>query len=234
MSSLTAVAIRHVAFEDLGSFRAPMERAGYKIDYCDPGVDELGALEPVVTDLVVILGGPIGAYDEVKYPFLNDELRILKDRLAAGRPTLGICLGAQLMARAFGARVYAGSAKEIGWAPVELTNAGRSGPLRHLGNAAVLHWHGDTFDLPPDCERLASTGIYHNQAFASGPNILGLQFHPEAVKSGFERWLIGHACELVQADILPQTLRLQWKMHAPDLERRAEQMITEWLATLRR
>jgi len=95
----TAVAIRHVGFEDLGAFARPIEAAGYKIHYYDVGLHELWTLEPVKTDLIIVLGGPIGVYEEDRYPFLRDEISLLEARLEAGRPTMGICLGAQLIAR---------------------------------------------------------------------------------------------------------------------------------------
>ena len=192
----TAVAIRHVHFEDLGSFAAPIEAAGYQVRYLDPGIDELRPQDIAAADLLVVLGGPVGAYEGHLYPILDEELRVLRRRLATGAPTLGICLGAQLMARALGARVAPGSAKEIGWAPVDLTDAGRDGPLRHLDGVPVLHWHGDALDLPPGAECLASTALCPNQAFALGRTALGFQFHPEADGRGFERWLVGHAVEL--------------------------------------
>src|ERR1043165_4383966 len=99
-----AVAIRHVHFEDLGVFHATLEEAGYEVVILDAGVDDLN-LDPIGPDLLIVLGGPIGAYEENLYPFLKDELRSLERRLAAGEPTLGICLGAQLMAKALGAKV---------------------------------------------------------------------------------------------------------------------------------
>ena len=109
----TVLAIRHVAFEDLGGFEAPLKEAGYAIRYADMGVEDVASLPS--PDLLAVLGGPIGAYEDDLYPFLQDEIALITARLAAGRPILGICLGAQLMARALGARVYPGRAKEIGW-----------------------------------------------------------------------------------------------------------------------
>ena len=102
--ALTVEAIRHVHFEDLGTLAPALAGAGAAIRYREAGQDDLAAVDPLAADLLVVLGGPIGAGDDALYPFLADELRILEARLAAGRPTLGVCLGAQLMARALGAR----------------------------------------------------------------------------------------------------------------------------------
>jgi GMP synthase (glutamine-hydrolysing) len=209
-----ATVIRHVHFEDLGAFAEVLERRGYDIVYCDAGVDACPAPAADQADLLVVLGGPIGAYEDDLYPFLNDELALIQHRLAQRRPVLGVCLGAQLMARALGARVYPGPAKEIGWSVLTLTDAGLHHGLQPLEGVAVLHWHGDTFDLPAGAVRLASTPICANQAFALGDHALAFQFHPEATSDGFERWLIGHACEIAAApgvnvpDLRAQTLAL--------------------------
>ena len=193
-----AIAIRHVAFEDLGSLTEALEQQDYAVNYMEAGSDPLDEIDPLGPDLIVVLGGPIGAYDEQNYPFLTDELRLLEYRLAADLPTLGICLGAQLMARVLGAKVYLGSDKEIGWSPIELSDAGQHSPLSYLAPeyTAVLHWHGDTFDLPRGSTHLASSSKYRNQAFTWGKCGLALQFHPEVTGLGLEHWFIGHACEI--------------------------------------
>src|SRR5688572_1740515 len=163
--SLQACVVRHVAFEDLGTFAPALVAGGFDLSVMDAGVDDV--FEPIVhSDLVIVLGGPIGVYEQDTYPFLADELRALGKRLREGRPTLGICLGAQLMAAALGARVYSGGRKEIGWAPLQLTQAGQSSCLSKLEGQPVLHWHGDTFDLPRDATLLASTSVYEHQAFS--------------------------------------------------------------------
>lgn len=195
MTQKTALAIRHVAFEDLGSFEKPILEADFALEYRDAGAGNLLGGDPQ-PDLLIVLGGPIGAYEDAAYPFILDELSLLKRQMDLGRPTLGICLGAQLMACALGTRVYPGPEKEIGWKPAELTSAGADSPLRHFDGIPVLHWHGDTFDLPEGCDRLASTAICRQQAFSRGRNILGLQFHPEVRASHMEYWLIGHAGEI--------------------------------------
>lgn len=225
----TAVAIRHLAFEDLGTFEPVLERAGFKVHYYDVGIDELWTLDPLQTELLIVLGGPVGAYEDDKYPFLVDELRILEARLTANRPTLGICLGAQLMARTLGAKVYPGSAKEIGFKPITLTAAGEQSALRALGVAPVLHWHGDTFDLPADATHLAYTDICPNQAFSHGKS-LALQFHPEGGGSGFERWLIGHTLELATTNIDIAALRADQLRYAAALSTAATAFLKTWLA----
>ena len=227
--SKSAVAIRHVHFEDLGAFRPVLETAGYAIRYCEAGRDDLAALRGEDIDLMVILGGPIGACDEGSYPFLKDEIALVGDRLAARLPTLGICLGAQLIARVLGARVYPGPAKEIGWSPLALTRAGLAGPLRHFDSCPVLHWHGDTFDLPREAERLASTKNCVNQAFALGAHALAFQFHPEADGREFERWLIGHAVEIAAAGLSVAALRADNARFAAEAAEQGRRCFDEWL-----
>ena len=227
----TAFAIRHIAFEDLGKFAQPLIDGGYSIQYVDAErVAELRA-EALEADFVAVLGGPIGVYEEKEYSFLSDEIDIIGARLAQDRPTLGICLGAQLMARALGADVYPGSAgKEIGWHKVSLTADGMSGPLRHLHGVDILHWHGDTFSLPASARLLGSTEKYANQAFSYGRHGLGIQFHPEVDVSCFERWLIGHACEISASGIAtPSSLRDAALRHGRAAGEAGERCFREWL-----
>lgn len=232
MTQRTLQAIRHIGFEDLGSFEPLLRKAGYTIEYVEAAEHNLRQLDPLGADLLVILGGPIGVYDHGGYPFITDELGLLRARLAAGRPTLGICLGAQLMAAALGARVYPGPAKEIGWSPLDLTPYLEHQLLAPLRDIPVLHWHGDTFDLPEGCSLLASTLLCRNQAFSRGPNVLGLQFHPEVRGARFEHWLLGHASELATSGIDPVNLRSDAKRYANDLEKAGAILLEKWLAGL--
>jgi GMP synthase (glutamine-hydrolysing) len=231
----TALVIRHVAFEDLGLFERTLEAAGYQVRYLEAGMDLLTWLEPLHPDLLIVLGGPIGANDEADYPFIRDEIDLLASRLQSDAPTLGICLGAQLMARALGAAVYPGSQSEIGWAPIQLSAAGQASPLRHLSadNTSVLHWHGDTFDLPVGAERLASTEQTMHQAFRWKRRGLALQFHPEVTVQGMERWYIGHSSDIRQMDNTSvAALRTQTEQHGYNLEVHASRFMEEWLGAL--
>ncbi len=226
----TAVAIRHVPFEDLGTFEAVLQEMGYQVRYCESGTDELP--DPVDgADLAVVLGGPVGVYETEAYPEMAAERRWVETRMEARRPIVGICLGAQLMAAALGSAVEPMARKEIGFAPLELTEAGKRGPLRHLEGISVLHWHGDSFATPAGAERLAATGLCRDQAFALETWALALQFHAEVDGgSGFERWLLGHAVELAGAGVDPRELRRQAARCADSLRRAARTMFAEWLS----
>jgi GMP synthase (glutamine-hydrolysing) len=225
-----AAVVRHVHFEDLGAFEPVLTERGYTIRYHEAGIHDLKAQGLVNCDLLIVLGAPIGAYEEDKYPFLTHEIEAIETRLATGRPLLGICLGAQLLARALGAHVYPGPRKEIGWAPLTLTPAGQKGITRHLDGGPVLHWHGDTFDLPGGADLLASTATCQNQAFRYNNVAIAFQFHPEASGVNFERWLIGHAVEIGAVPGLSvNTLRSDTQRFATDAACRGQRCFSEWL-----
>jgi GMP synthase (glutamine-hydrolysing) len=229
----SAVAIRHIHFEDLGTLGPVLSGAGYGVTYLDVGIDHLTTLDPLRPDLLVVLGAPVGVYESAAYPFLLTERELLAARLRANLPTLGICLGAQQIAATLGAKVTPGGFKEIGFSRLELTDAGRKSPLRLLEGVSVLHWHGDVFDIPDGAIRLAATALCQNQAFSVGPNILALQFHPEADTSrGLEAWLIGHAAELAAAKIDPGTIRADALGLGTQMIDASAAMFSDWLRNL--
>lgn len=226
---LTALALRHVCFEDLGLLDAVLRERGYQVDYLDAGVDPIDAGSLLQPDLLVVLGGPIGVYDSDAYPFLVDERDAIAARLSAGKATLGVCLGAQLIAAALGAQVRPTGGKEIGYGPLTLTGEGRQSVLGPLDGVPVLHWHGDEFAIPEGAARLAETPGFPNQAFSLGENVLGLQFHIEADSSRIEQWLIGHANELAAAGVDPGRLRSDAATYGPRLAAVASGVIRDWL-----
>ena len=226
----TAVAIRHINFEDLGIFETTLEAAGYKVRYFDVGIHDLCMIDPIKTDLIIFLGGPIGVNQITSYPILEAEMNILAERLSRKLPTIGICLGAQLIAKMLGANILPMKSKEIGFSKINLTEKGNASPLRHIADVPVLHWHGDMFEIPNQADCLAQTTICPNQAFSLGPNILGLQFHPEVdVTFNIERWLIGHAAELHAANIAPEEIRKEALKTMPGHIKAAQKMLVEWL-----
>jgi GMP synthase (glutamine-hydrolysing) len=224
------IAIRHVAFEDLDGFAATFAARGYQISYRDAPVDDLTSPDLAACDLLVVLGGPIGAYEGASYPFINAELKLIEARLKSGSPVLGICLGAQLMARALGARVYPGK-KELGWMPLDLSEDGEVSPLRFITpGTKVLHWHGDTFDLPGRATLLASTDLTPNQAFAWEQHGLALQFHLEASAAGLERWYVGHTLEIATTPgVALAGLRADAAQSAPLLAPKARSVLNGWI-----
>ncbi|ALI01491.1 glutamine amidotransferase [Pseudomonas sp. FW306-02-F02-AA] len=228
----TAIALRHIHFEDVGTLDAVIAEQGYELRYLDPTLDALDSAQVQQAHLLIVLGGPIGAYDEQLYPFLQDELALVRQRLQSGKPMLGICLGAQLIARALGAKVYPLGVKEIGFSPLTLTPAGQDSLLAKLEDTPVLHWHGDQFDIPEGGVHLASTAVGAHQAFAVGRNVLGLQFHLEADVRKLEQWLVGHASELAQAGIDPCALRAAAAACGDRLTRAARAVLSDWLNNL--
>lgn len=234
--TLRALVLSHVAFEDLGTLEAPLCARGFEIETVDAATAGFPLRQAGSCDLLVVLGGPIGVYDQQDYPFLTDEIACIGQRLSARKPILGICLGAQLMATALGARVYPGShGAEIGWSPLKaapnLPAPAWFAPLLAPG-LSVFHWHGDTFDLPPGALHLAGSELYPNQAFAIEDFAVGLQFHPEVTAAGLERWYVGHACELHHAGISAASLRSSAREHAQALEEAAARFWELWLDSI--
>lgn len=170
--------LQHVPFEGLGSIEAWLIGAGYRItatrffESCDPP-------DPRQIDLLIIMGGPMSVNDEERLPWLRSEKEFIRHAVAAGRPVLGICLGAQLIASAMGKAVYRNREKEIGWFPIFGTSHDDPSMFFFPPQAEVFHWHGETFDLPDGAIHLARSSACENQAFQLGRSVIGLQFHLE-------------------------------------------------------
>ncbi len=225
--------VRHTPHEGIAGFRLPVEQAGYALDRIDVTDPEFPSVDFLAPDLLILMGGPMGVYETGACPWIPRELAGIAARATRGRPTLGVCLGAQMIAAALGARVYPGHAKEVGFGVVGLSDAGRASPLRHIDGLPVLHWHGDTFDAPPDTERLASTALYPSQAFRRGRHLLALQFHPEMGEDErFEAWLAGADDYVAQAGTTPAALRRDYAALGPPAAAAGRRLVAEWLAEL--
>jgi GMP synthase (glutamine-hydrolysing) len=207
-----AVVLIHEDGEGPGLLAPALEAAGFilRTRYREVRPEDAQAT------LVVVMGGPMGAYEASRFLFLRDELALLRVRLAQRQPVLGICLGAQLLAAAAGARVYPGAAGlELGVSPVQLTAEAEGDPVfsQLPTGTPVAHWHADTFDPVPGATLLASTERYRQQAFRLG-NSYGLQFHVELDAATFAQWVRAGATDVERAGVDAKAL----------LERGADQL----------
>jgi len=197
------IAYVHEPHEDLARFRAPLERAGFR------PVERLRAPDPeadIRAPLLVVLGGPMGVYDADRFPFLRTELDVLRARLAADRPCIGLCLGAQLLAAAAGSSVFRGArGKNIGVGPVTRAGAADDPLLRDLPDSFdTVHWHGDTFEPIPG-RPLFRGETYPAQGYRVGRSV-GIQFHVELGPEGFRDWVEGSAEDLRRTGRDPDAL----------------------------
>lgn len=191
MSGLRIHYFQHLVHEDLGSIENWVKARGHTTTCTqffagDPVIPPLDAI-----DWLIVMGGTMGVYEDAEYPWLRDEWTYIRSAIDAGKTVLGICLGSQLIARALGAKVYPGPAREIGWLPVDKTEAGKASPLFEVmpDPFTVFQWHGDTFDLPADAAWLAASAAVAHQAFSYGERVLALQFHLEATERGIADFL---------------------------------------------
>ena len=187
--------LQHVPFEGLGSIEPWLSRR--RAHVTRTRFFESAQLPPLTDiDLIIALGGPMSANDELQLPWLLDEKHFIATAIENNKAVLGICLGAQLIASALGARVYPGREKEIGWFPV-FAEPAVSGTFTFPEDTEVFHWHGETFDLPNGAVHLASSAACQNQAFQVGARVIGLQFHLETTPESAESMISHCASELL-------------------------------------
>jgi GMP synthase-like glutamine amidotransferase len=202
--------VQHVAAEPGYALGDALERSGVALDVRRVDEGDPVPLASTSYDGIVVMGGPMSASSAVDFPSRRAELSLLADALRTGVPTLGVCLGAQLLAIAAGGSVRRGeSGPEIGWAPIVLTAEAAEDPIlaglpRHL---EVLHWHGDAYELPPGSTHLAGSARYRNQAFRTGPSAWGLQFHLEVTVAAVDAFVTSFGDEAVDAPGGPAAIR---------------------------
>jgi GMP synthase-like glutamine amidotransferase len=222
--------LQHVAFEGLGSIEAWLHAREAAVAYTHFHVSPtLPALDGI--DLVIAMGGPMSVNDEAALPWLREEKRFIRAAIECGLPVLGICLGAQLIANALGARVNPGPHKEIGWFDITATPAG-PGCFGFPGRCEVFHWHGETFELPPGALRLARSAACENQAFQVGRNVIGLQFHLETTPASAESIIANCRDELIDAPYVQTEAAL--RAAPPQTYARANALMDEVLGYLTR
>ena len=223
----TLLVVRHVPFEDLGSFAPVLAKAGYSIRYADAPTADFAALGKQPWDLLAVMGGPIGVNDGADYPFIAPELKFVEARLKSGLPLLGVCLGGQYIAKALGAEVRRNTEVELGWKPLTFTEAGARSPLRHL-TGPVLHWHGEVFDLPQGALSLCHTDLTPHQGFSWG-RALAMQFHPEVTAQGLEQWYVGNVGDIREVGRSPAQLRQDAQAHAGAMVVQGAALLQDWL-----
>lgn len=184
--------IQHVSFEKAEVIEDWAISQGHKVEHTHiykgqplPGLSDF--------DVMVIMGGPMSVYDEDKFPWIEEENKFIKESIKHGKRIIGICLGAQFLAKALEAKVYKGPAKEIGWFPISF-HTSFTGIFPE--SQTVFHWHGDTFDIPEGAVALASSKAVTNQGFIYNERIIALQFHLEVKKSSVSKMLIECAEDL--------------------------------------
>lgn len=226
---------QHVPYEILGTLDPLLREAGFRIRYVNfgrhpdaqPSLDGYRGL--------IILGGPMNVDEEERYPHLVTEMRLVQQALERGIPVLGICLGAQLVARALGAAVSPNHEKEIGWYDVAPTDSARTDPLlAHLeGCERIFQWHGDTFEIPSGAVHLASSSACANQAFRYGNNVYGFQFHLEVDEPLIARWLQVPAMraeiEALQGRVDPEQIRSETPQRMARLKQLSDRIFGEFV-----
>lgn len=199
MQQLRIHYFQHVSFEGMGNIETWSFANNHKLTFTK--FFESATLPRLQNiDWLIIMGGPMGVYDENKYNWLTAEKQFIKQAVEAGKTVFGICLGAQLIAEILGAKVYANQFKEIGWFPIELTTEGEKYKLFSDVHSplTVFHWHGDTFDLPENSIHIAHSAACKNQAFLYKEKVLGLQFHLEMTEPALQKMLEMGKTELIK------------------------------------
>jgi GMP synthase-like glutamine amidotransferase len=202
--------LQHVPFEGLGIIQQWIETHGHSLSVTRFYQDDK---PPRIADIdwLIVMGGPMGVYDENLFPWLIKEKQFIAETIRQKKKVLGICLGAQLIASALGERVYPNTQKEIGWYPVNLTETGKESTFFRSfpGQFTAFHWHGDTFDLPEGAQCLAESKACEHQAFSYGAHVLGLQFHLELMPENVELLIDNCGNELHKAPYIQTVNQLR-------------------------
>jgi GMP synthase (glutamine-hydrolysing) len=209
------IVLQHVPYEILGTMNPLLKQMGIRIKYVNFGRHPHAVPNVEGYHGLVILGGPMNVDQVAHYPHLETEIKVIQHAMRLQIPILGICLGAQLIAKANGAKVEKHSCTEIGWYPLEKTAAGEQDPLLcHMNSQeTIFQWHGDTFAIPDNAQHLVRGHTCENQAFRIGDNVYGFQFHLEVDAAMIERWLnvAVHKAELskLEGQIDPAIIRAE-------------------------
>ena len=231
-----ALVLYHARLEKAEMFETILSEKGWNVEHVYAPKEDISALDALEPDLVLIMGGAMGVYEQEEHPYLMHEITFIKKRLAQDLPMLGICLGSQLIAAALGEKVYKGDkGKEIGWTEIQVNEAGKNHAIRHVDGSATLtfHWHGDTYQVPDNATLLASTPAYKSQAYALGKT-LAFQFHPEVTGSQLEEWFEEEIDELKESILCADIKKMRElnNKNVKILNRQVRLMMDEWLQSV--
>ncbi|MGO8787071.1 MAG: type 1 glutamine amidotransferase [Terriglobia bacterium] len=226
--------LQHTASETLGTIEDALRSHPIGFDYIQTYAGESVPKEIAGKAGLIVMGGPMGVYEQAKYPFLRGEMRLIESALTAGKPVLGVCLGSQLLAAVLGAEVKKGEKKELGWHPVALTEAAAKDAIF----AAVrpefypFHWHGDVFSLPRQAVGLASSQQTPCQAFRYGKNAYGILFHLEVTSEQISQMLFDFADELHESGGNAAEINEQTPRYLPILQNISDAVFDRWASTV--
>lgn len=209
MKRLNIHTLMHVPFEGLGCIEQWANNQNHTLSFTH-FYEDYQLPDPDKIDWLIVMGGPMGVYDEAIYPWLTNEKTFIRQAIEKGKTVIGICLGSQLIAEVLGAKVYPNKQKEIGWFDVNLSESAKVNSLFEGFKDCfpVFHWHGDTFDLPAESTHLISSNACKNQAFLYKDNVLGLQFHFEVTNQSLQGMLENGAAELIESETIQSTERI--------------------------
>jgi GMP synthase (glutamine-hydrolysing) len=233
---MRVLVLQHIACEPPGVYEDVLRERGASIQRVE--LDEGEPLpDRTEIDAIVCMGGPMSATDDETLPWITEEKEFIAEAVREGVPFWGVCLGVQLLAASLGARVYPGTAPEVGVLPIELTEEARTDPVFSAlpPDFLTLQWHGDTFDLPDGAVRLAGSPAYPNQAFRVGESAYGVQFHIEVSPALAREWAevpeYARALERMLGPGALDDLIGQLDEHASEMRRNAISLFERWLAT---
>ncbi len=225
---------QHIDCEGPGSLEPLFKSLGIELKLLKPFKGDV--IPENLGDGLLILGGPMGVYEEAQYPWMTRELAAIRKALDASLPVLGICLGSQMLAHAAGAQVFRGALPEVGWRPITLTAEGKKDPLLEglPETFNVFHWHGDTFTLPKGARLLAGSDWFPHQIFKIGAKAYGFQCHLEVTETMVRDWATLYAKELVPAGGPTPLARVEGnlKQNAAQLETLAGKVFTRFAKLL--